>query len=82
MLLDIMPATVRQGELDFGDAASPGKANLMAALEALNQRFGRSTVGIASAGLPKSNRIWTMKQERLSRHYTTSWTGLPIVRAS
>ncbi|MEO6353030.1 MAG: Y-family DNA polymerase [Burkholderiaceae bacterium] len=82
MLLDIIPATVRQGELDFGDAASPGKANLMAALDALNQRFGRSTVGIASAGLPKSNRVWRMKQERLSRHYTTSWTGLPIARAS
>ena len=56
MLLDIMPATVRQGELDFGDADSPCKANLMATLDALNQRFGRGAVGIASVGLPRSHR--------------------------
>ena len=50
MLLDIMPANVRQGELDFGAAELPGKANLMVAMDAFNQRFGRGTVCIASAG--------------------------------
>ncbi len=81
MLLDIMPATIRQGELDFGDDDSPSRAKLMATMDALNQRFGRGTVGIADAGLPKSSRAWTMKQERLSPQYTTKWTDLPIVRA-
>lgn len=81
MLLDIMPATVRQGELDFGDVDSPSKAKLMETMDVLNQRFGRGAVGIASAGLPMSHRVWTMKQERLSPHYTTRWTDLPIVRA-
>jgi len=81
MLLDISPAAVQQGELDFGNDDSPGKAKLMATMDVLNQRFGRGTVGIAGAGLPKSSRVWMMKQERLSRHYTTKWSDLPIVRA-
>jgi DNA polymerase V len=81
MLLDIMPAAVRQGELDFGEADSLGEAKLMATMDALNQRFGRGAVGIASAGLSQSRRKWTMKQERLSPYYTTRWTDLPIVRA-
>jgi DNA polymerase V len=53
----------------------------MATMDALNQRFGRGTVCIANAGFPKSHRVWTMKQERLSPHYTTRWTDVPIVRA-
>jgi DNA polymerase V len=81
MLLDIRPAAIRQGELDFGDADSPSKAKLMETMDMLNQRFGRGTIGIARAGLSKTHRAWTMKQERLSPHYTTRWTDLPIVKA-
>ncbi|WP_136415932.1 Y-family DNA polymerase [Herbaspirillum sp. ST 5-3] len=82
ILLDIMPTTVRQCELDFGDIDSSSTANLMATLDALNHRFGRGAVSIASAGLPRSQRVWTMKQERLSPHYTTRWSDLPIVKAN
>ena len=66
MLLDIMPANVRQGELDFGAADLPGKANLMVAMDAFNQRFGRGTVCIASAGFSMVHWVWAMKQERIS----------------
>lgn len=76
-----MSTTVRQCELDFGNTDSFSKANLMITLDSLNHRFGRDAVSIASAGLPKSQRIWTMKQQRLSLHYTTRWSDLPIVSA-
>lgn len=82
MLLDIARADVWQGELDFGNDDSSSKAKLMATMDVLNRRFGRGTVGIGSTGLPKSNQVWTMKQERLSPHYTTRWSDLPIVRAN
>lgn len=81
MLLDIAPAALQQGELDFGNDDSPGKSKLMATMDALNQRFGRGTVGIAGAGLPKSSRVWTMKQERVSPHFTTRWSELPVAKA-
>lgn len=81
MLLDISPASRQQGDLDFGNDNSPDKVKLMATMDALNQRFGRGTVGIVSGGLPKSSRVWTMKQERMSPHFTTSWSELPVAKA-
>ena len=81
MLLDIGPKTVLQGEFDFGDGDIQGKAHLMATMDSLNKRFGRGAICVASAGLPQSNRLWTMKQQRLTPCYTTRWTDLPIVHA-
>lgn len=81
MLLDVLPATAQQGELDFGGIDSPSKNALMATLDTLNARFGRGTLCIASAGIANSDRAWTMKQDRRSPLYTTSWDELPIVKA-
>lgn len=81
MLLDILPATAKQGELDFGGAEIPDKNAVMAAMDALNERFGRGTICVASTGIARSQRIWTMKQDRLTPQYTTKWMDLPIARA-
>ena len=53
----------------------------MQALDAVNQRFGRGTVALASAGLAGELRQWSMKQERRTPGYTTDWDGLALVRA-
>jgi DNA polymerase V len=53
----------------------------MSALDGLNQRYGRGTVLLASAGLAGAQRAWVMKQELRSPGYTTCWADLPVARA-
>lgn len=88
MLLDIRPADQLQQELalDGDDVAGPGGGKLMQTLDAINQRFGRGTLSLASAGLTRAGlagdlRTWGMKQERRTPGYTTDWEGLAVVRA-
>ena len=47
----------------------------------LNQRYGRGTVFVASAGLAGDRRSWTMKQKRRTQGYTTCCADLPVARA-
>ena len=82
MLLDLRPADLVQQELALDDeVADPGGSRLMQALDAVNQRFGRNTLSLASAGLAGEPRQWSMKQERRTPGYTTDWDGLALVRA-
>jgi DNA polymerase V len=81
MLLDLMPDTVCQGELNFEPEDAKDKTRLMIAFDAINDRFGRGTIHIGSAGVQDANRSWGMRQERLTPQYTTKWSDLPVVRA-
>jgi DNA polymerase V len=85
MLLDLAPDTQLQSELIFGepctDSPSDGRERLMSAMDLLNERFGRSTVHVASTGLDHRTRQWAMKQERRTPAYTTRWEEVAVVRA-
>jgi DNA polymerase V len=85
MLLDLQPNSIIQGELDLGDDDSlediADKARLMSALDAINKRYGRGTMKMASAGLDGDRRVWSMRQERRTPAYTTNWADIPIARA-
>ena len=85
MLLDLQPDSIIQGELDLGGDDSlentADKARLMSALDAINKRYGRGTMKIASAGLDGDRRVWSMRQERRTPAYTTNWADIPIARA-
>ena len=82
------------GEGDTGQAGnsadSPDSADrnlervrVMVAMDALNARYGRGTVKLASAGTEQESRIrpagWQMKQERRTPRYTTHWGELAVV---
>ena len=81
MLMDLQPDTVRQGELDLEADDVPQRGTLMQALDGLNDRYGRGTVHMASAGLAGDRRAWATKQERRTPAYTTCWADMPVVRA-
>ena len=83
MLLDITLASYVQQELllDDADAESDKPDRLMEALDAINDRFGRGTVALASGGQRSEVKAWGMKQERRTSGYTTDWEGLAVVRA-
>ncbi len=81
MLLDLMPDTASQGELNFETQDAKDTARLMITFDAINDRFGRGTIHMGSAGVQDANRSWGMRQERLTPQYTTKWSDLPVVRA-
>ena len=82
MLMDLQADTVHQRELAFDEQEEiRDRSPLMATLDGLNQRFGRGTVLMASAGLAGERRAWVMKQERRTPAYTTCWDDMAIAKA-
>lgn len=83
MLQELHSDRLQQGELalDAEDKLIVDRGRLMSALDELNQRYGRGTVLMASAGLDGNRRTWSMKQERRTPGYTTCWDDLAVARA-
>lgn len=78
MLLDLSPKSMLQGVL-FDEARPRDPAvKVMAALDALNERFGRDSVTLASAGLAPR---WAMRSGNKTPCYTTRWDELPKANA-
>jgi len=63
--------------LTLFDAAKPKSAVLMAALDHVNDRFGKKTVVLASEGM---KRPWQLRSDHRSPRYTTRLAELPVVR--
>ena len=81
MLLDLHEASQCQGELSLDDDEPAVSAHrLMPVLDALNQRYGRGSMLLASSGLAGSQRVWSMRQQRKTPGYTTCWADLPVAR--
>lgn len=93
MLLDLVPQSWQQHELDWGEAM-PGDAQaaqvaqverprerLMAALDAINTRYGRGALTLAATQAGSAEQPWQMKQARRTPRYTTHWEELAQVRA-
>jgi DNA polymerase V len=81
MLLDLMPDNFTQGELDFDTPETRDRGKLMAAMDAINDRFGRGAIHVGRAVGVGVSRDWSMRQERLTPQYTTRLSDLPIARA-
>jgi DNA polymerase V len=81
MLLDLQPNHQQQRELDLEDDCGADSPQLMTVLDGLNQRYGKGTVLMGSAGLDGDRQAWSMNQERRTPGYTTRWVDIPVVRA-
>jgi len=83
MLLDLHSAKLRQVELDLEpkEAQDCTRERLMGVLDELNQRYGRGTLKLASAGVEAlgERASWAMRQERRSPAYTTCWDDMLVV---
>lgn len=80
MLLDLQDGSIEQKELDL-EPEPAARGQLMATLDKLNDRYGRGTVLVASAGVEGKKRSWAMRQELLTPQYTTRWDSLPVAVA-
>ena len=81
MLLDLMPDNVSQGEFDFDSPEIRDGGKLMAAMDAINDRFGRGAIHVGSAVGTGATRDWSVRQERLTPQYTTKLSDIPVARA-
>lgn len=77
-LLDLVDSNVVQGDL-FSPQDEPRACKSMEVMDAINKRFGRGSLGMASSGW-KAKPAWGMRQENLSPAYTTRWSDVLRVR--
>lgn len=77
MLDDLVPREGGQEDLFAWKAPSSKSTKLMTVMDAVNTKYGRGTVRPASQGF--STR-WEMRREMMSRHFTTRWDELPVIR--
>ncbi len=80
MLLDLQDGSIEQQELDL-EPEPESRGQLMAAMDQLNDRYGRGTVKLASAGTQGKARTWSMRQKLLTPSYTTRWDEMPVAKA-
>jgi DNA polymerase V len=78
MLDDLVAEADRPRTLfDVADEGRGRSPAVMAALDAVNARFGKKTMVLGSEG---TNRAWAMRAEHRSPRYTTRISDLPVVR--
>lgn len=80
MLMELSPASQHQFSLDLGVEPDESRGRLMTAMDALNKRFGKGTLALATAGVANEPKQWAMKQERRTPRYTTRWDELLTVK--
>lgn len=82
ILLDLVQASqAGQGELDLEGDDEKDRSRLMRAMDAINNRYGKGTVHVASSGLGDTGQTWGMRQERRTPQYTTRVSDIPTARA-
>lgn len=81
MLLDLLPASVLQHELQLESEGGRDQSRLMTALDSINGRYGKGTVHVGATGIDDHRRGWGMKQERRTPRYTTHWDEMPVAAA-
>ena len=72
----IIPKGEVQADLFRQDGNSETEQKLMQCMDHLNDKFGRRTTHFAATGI---RQPWQMKQQYLSRKYTTDWDQLMVV---
>ena len=75
LLDDLLP--IEERPLTLFDAMRPRSAQLMSALDQVNDRFGKKTLVLASEGM---TRPWALRADHRSPRYTTRIDDLPVVR--
>jgi DNA polymerase V len=80
MLLDLQDGGIEQQELDL-EPEPESRGHLMETMDRLNDRYGRGTLMLASAGTEGKRRTWSMRQLLRTPDYTTRWEDVPMARA-
>lgn len=74
MVHDFTAATAEQ--ITLFDQRDMRHDKLMAALDVMNKKYGQNTVRLSI----QDRRLWKMRQEKLSKHYTTDLKDIIDIR--
>lgn len=74
MLTELQPRSGIQGDLFLQGADPLKRATLNETMDQINRQWGRGTLRVASAGFDQG---WKMRQNHVSRHWTTRWAEIP-----
>ncbi|MGE5479955.1 MAG: Y-family DNA polymerase [Chloroflexota bacterium] len=74
----IVPETPRQLAI-FGSANRDKEIAASKAMDEINDRFGRESIKLAAQGV---RRRWKLRQEQLSKHFTTRWDHILEINCS
>ena len=75
MFFDLIPADRQQLSLLPGPEDTPKSQALMAALDAVNRKYGKRRLVFGREGF--DDTPWAMRQEHRSQRYTSRWDELP-----
>ena len=84
ILMDLQDSSMQQHELNLDNNPEDTRrerGSLMLAMDAINERYGKGTLHAASTGRTEPQRMWEMKQERMTPQYTTKLEDIPVARA-
>jgi DNA polymerase V len=85
VVLDVTRARPEQGHLFLGTDGDASMDALLAAVDALNRRYGRRSVTFGAEGTGReateTGQAWAMRRGRKSPAYTTRWAELPVFYA-
>jgi len=73
--------TVRQLDL-FAPTRALEQSRLYKAVDSMNRKFGKGSVGSASEGLKNRKPLWAMKRDKLSGISNTNWNKIMTVGAA
>ncbi len=76
VLLDL--ARPENLQADMFNPATVGNTAMMETMDKINRRFGRGSLGLAATGW-QAKPQWGMRQNNLSRHFTTRLSDVPTV---
>jgi DNA polymerase V len=80
VVMDLVPERTEQLAFDSPPIElMERRRRAMAAMDRVNQSFGRGTLHVGSAAANVHTSAWKMRQASLSPRYTTSWSELPEV---
>jgi len=77
ILLDLVQKAGIADDL-FKEKSPPKRSQLMDVYDAINERHGKGSVFLGAMG---TKNTWKARSEKRSRHYTTRWSDLAIVRS-
>ncbi|SMO77858.1 Y-family DNA polymerase [Gracilimonas mengyeensis] len=84
MLTGLVPHSEVQMDLFDPELYTQKQFRLMECMDQINTRHGRNTAAFAATGLHKKegqHNKWTMKQNYLSKQYTTRWEDIMTAKA-
>ncbi len=74
-----MPENIIQQNILAPEYPAERNREIMRVVDKINARWGADSIRYAAEGVQNG---WQMRRERLSPHYTTVWSEIPVIKTA